>query len=66
MAKALMGHLGSSPSNSSDLMIENSRLRARVRDLEQLVATLKTENDALVAAHTADLHESMLTEMLPA
>ena len=66
MAKALMGHLGNSLTNSSDLMIENSRLRARVRDLEELVTSLKAENDALVAAHTADLHEGTLQEMLPA
>ncbi len=38
---------------------ENAKLRTRVADLETLVATLKAENDSLVAAHAAALDASL-------
>ncbi|NGN92571.1 hypothetical protein G5C66_07435 [Nocardioides sp. KC13] len=65
MAKALIGYMSSDLRTPAHLTAENARLRARVRELEDLVLTLKTENDALVAAHTADLDSSM-QEMQPA
>jgi hypothetical protein len=65
MAKALIGHLNSGYRAPVDLTIENARLRARVRELEELVLSLKVENDALVASHTAAL-ESAIDELQPA
>jgi len=65
MAKALIGYLPSDARAPHHLIAENSRLRARVRELEDLVSSLKTENDALVTAHTT-LLESTMTEMQPA
>ena len=65
MAKALIGYMSSDLRTPAHLTAENARLRARVRELEDLVLSLKTENDALVTAHTADLDTSR-QEMQPA
>lgn len=62
MAKALIGYLNSDPRTPGHLSVENARLRARVRDLEELVTSLKEENDRLVSAH-ADLLDSEMQEM---
>lgn len=64
MAKALVGHLPHDVRSTSRLVAENSRLRARVRDLEALVLRLREENDALVEARAAELLD--LEPMLPA
>jgi hypothetical protein len=65
MAKALIGYMHSDLRTPHHLIAENARLRARVQELEQLVLTLKSENDSLVAAH-ATLLESSMQEMQPA
>lgn len=65
MAKALLGYIQSDLRTPHHLLADNARLRARVQELEQLVLTLKTENDSLVSAH-ADLLESSIKEMQPA
>ncbi|MQW77703.1 hypothetical protein GHK92_17665 [Nocardioides sp. dk4132] len=57
MAKALIGHLSRDLRTPSHLMVENSRLRARVGELEALVLRLAEENDRLSAAHRTDLLE---------
>ena len=68
MAKALIGYLNSDLRTSSRLTVENSRLRARVAELEDLVLRLSQENDALAAAQTAtlDLESREMQEMQPA
>jgi hypothetical protein len=71
MAKALFGHVATDPRGTSRLVGENARLRARVSDLQVLVARLQDENDRLVAeraeAMTADaLGSRDAQEMLPA
>jgi hypothetical protein len=65
MAKALIGYMNSDLRTPHHLIAENARLRARVQELEQLVLTLKGENDTLVAAHT-ELLETSIQEMQPA
>ncbi|GEP36906.1 hypothetical protein NPS01_05690 [Nocardioides psychrotolerans] len=68
MAKALMGHIYSDLRDPR-LSADNARLRTRVRELEDLVLRLSEENDQLVAAQTADLHDlhaAPLQEMQPA
>ena len=65
MAKALIGYMNSDLRTPHHLTAENARLRARVRDLEDLVASLKAENDSLVSAH-AELMETSMQEMQPA
>ena len=65
MAKALLGYMQSDLRTPHHLLADNARLRARVKELEQLVLTLKTENDSLVSAH-ADLLESSIQDMQPA
>jgi len=64
MAKALLGYMQNDLRTPHHLIAENARLRARVQELEQLISSLKTENDSLVAAH-ADLLESSIQEMQP-
>ena len=68
MAKALIGYLNSDLRIPSRLTVENSRLRARVAELEDLVLRLSQENDALAAAQTAtlDLESRTMQEMQPA
>ena len=68
MAKALIGYLNSDLRTPSRLTVENSRLRARVAELEDLVLRLSQENDALAAAQTAtlDLEARTMQEMQPA
>jgi hypothetical protein len=65
MAKALIGYMHSDLRTPHHLIAENARLRARVQELEQLVLSLKSENDTLVATHT-ELLESSIQEMQPA
>lgn len=69
MAKALMGHIYSDLRDPRQLA-DNARLRARVRELEDLVVRLSEQNDQLVAARAADLvdlHDlDTLHEMQPA
>jgi hypothetical protein len=65
MAKALIGYMNSDLRTPHHLIADNARLRARVQELEQLVLSLKSENDTLVAAHT-ELLESSIQEMQPA
>jgi hypothetical protein len=65
MATARLGYMQSDLRTPHHLLADNARLRARVQELEQLVLTLKTENDSLVSAH-ADLLESSIKEMQPA
>ncbi|MEP9381176.1 hypothetical protein [Nocardioides sp. KR10-350] len=66
MAKALIGYMNSDLRTPVHLTVENARLRARVRELEELVLSLKQENESLVEAHAADLLESSMQEMQPA
>lgn len=49
MAKALIGHLSSDQRPTGALTAENARLRARIRDLEELVRQLSQDNEALRA-----------------
>lgn len=65
MAKALIGYLNSDLRTPHHLVAENARLRARVQELEELVLSLKQENDALVA-QAAELVETSMQEMQPA
>jgi cell division protein FtsB len=65
MAKALIGYMHSDLRTPHHLTAENARLRARVQELEELVLSLKSENDRLVAAQ-AELMESSIQEMQPA
>jgi hypothetical protein len=48
MAKALFGHVGSTPDRR--LLDEVTQLRAKVRSLEFEVTRLRAENDRLAAA----------------
>ncbi|WP_203335282.1 hypothetical protein [Nocardioides limicola] len=70
MAKALIGYMNSDLRTPVHLVAENSRLRARVVELQELVLRLKDENDALVSAQEAsslDLETLELSnEMQPA
>jgi len=54
MAKALIGYMNSDLRDPR-LVAENSRLRARVGELEALVVRLSEENDKLVAARAEEL-----------
>jgi hypothetical protein len=54
MAKALIGYMNSDLRDPR-LAAENSRLRARVTELEALVLRLSEENDKLVAARAEEL-----------
>jgi hypothetical protein len=66
MAKALIGHL-SSDLRDPRIAADNSRLRARVAELEALVLRLSEENDRLVSARAEELLGSApLQEMQPA
>src|SRR3954464_13791055 len=60
MAKALIGYMNSDLRDPR-LAAENSRLRARVNELEALVVRLSEENDKLVAARA----EELLVETAP-
>ena len=60
MAKALIGYMNSDLREPRHIA-ENSRLRARVRELEALVLRLSEENDKLVAARA----EELLVETAP-
>ena len=69
MAKALIGYMNSDLQTPARLVAENSRLRARVGELEALVLRLSEENDQLAAAHAAailDLETASMQEMQPA
>jgi hypothetical protein len=54
MAKALIGYMNSDLRDPR-LAAENSRLRARVGELEALVLRLSEENDRLVGSRAAEL-----------
>jgi hypothetical protein len=54
MAKALIGYLNSDLRDPR-LAAENSKLRARVSELEALVLRLSEENDKLVSARAEEL-----------
>ena len=47
MAKALLGTFHSDQRTAAHLVSENTRLRVRVRDLEELISRLQDENDRL-------------------
>ena len=69
MAKALIGYMNSDLRTPAALVAENHRLRARVRELEELVLRLSEENDKLAAAQAVamlDLEHESLQEMQPA
>ena len=69
MAKALIGYMNSDLRTPARLAAENSRLRARVGELEALVLRLSEENDKLVAREGADLldlESASMQEMQPA
>ena len=68
MAKALIGYLNSDLRDPR-LTAENTRLRARVNELEALVLRLSEENDKLVSARAEELlveTAPRLQEMQPA
>jgi hypothetical protein len=68
MAKALIGYLDSDLRDPR-LTAENTRLRARVNELEALVLRLSEENDRLVSARAEQLlveTSPRLQEMQPA
>jgi hypothetical protein len=54
MAKALIGYMNSDLRDPR-LTAENTRLRARVNELEALVLRLSEENDRLVSARADEL-----------
>ena len=60
MAKALIGYMNSDLRDPR-LAADNTRLRARVRELEALVLRLSEENDKLVSARA----EQLLVETAP-
>jgi hypothetical protein len=66
MAKALIGYMNSDLRIPARLTSENTRLRARVAELEDLVLRLTQENDALAAAQAATLLDQTMQEMQPA
>lgn len=59
MAKALIGYMNSDHRAPAHLAADNARLRARVRDLEELVTNLKAENDQLLARAAAEVEASL-------
>jgi hypothetical protein len=68
MAKALLGTFHSDQRTSAHLLSENTRLRMRVRELEDLVSRLKDENDRLAQAEAVavlELQAEALKEMQP-
>jgi cell division septum initiation protein DivIVA len=68
MAKALLGTFQSDQRTAAHLLSENTRLRMRVRDLEDLVARLQDENDRMAQAAAVallDLESDELKEMQP-
>jgi hypothetical protein len=66
MAKALIGYLDSDLQTHARLARDNTRLRARISDLEKLVLHLSEENDLLVAARADALLVESIGEMQPA
>jgi len=56
MAKALIGYMNSDLRDPR-LAAENSRLRARVGELEAMVLRLSEENDRLVATQASEAAE---------
>jgi hypothetical protein len=64
MAKALIGHVNSDIRTTTNLMMENRRLRTRVEDLETLVLRLQADNDRLAVA--AREHELTVDNLQPA
>ena len=69
MAKALIGYMNSDPHTPARLVAENTRLRARVSELDSLVLHLSEENDRLAAARAVallELKSASMQEMQPA
>ena len=60
MAKALLGTFHSDQRTAAHLLSENTRLRVRVRDLEELIARLQDENDRLAQAAAVALLDLQL------
>ncbi len=68
MAKALLGTFHSDQRTAAHLLSENTRLRMRVRDLEDLVTRLQNENDKMAQAAAVailELESDELKEMQP-
>jgi cell division septum initiation protein DivIVA len=68
MAKALLGTFQSDQRTAAHLLSENTRLRVRVRDLEDLVARLQDENDRMAQAAAVailEMQSDELKEMQP-
>ncbi len=60
MAKALLGYsVGTDPRILHRMTTENRLLRQRVADLEETVARLREENDALVAVASESFDEAV-------
>lgn len=66
MAKALIGYLDSDQRTHARLASDNTRLRARVTELERLVLRLSEQNDRLLEARADALLTGSLDEMQPA
>ena len=68
MAKALLGTFHNDQRTAAHHLSENTRLRVRVRDLEELVARLQLENERLAQAEAVALLElqAQAKEMQPA
>ena len=63
MAKALLGTFHSDLRTAAHLLSENTRLRVRVRELEDLVARLQDENDRLAQAEAVALLDLQTEEL---
>lgn len=66
MAKALIGYLDSDQRTHARLAADNTRLRARIGELERLVLRLSEQNDRLLEARADALLTDSLDEMQPA
>ena len=66
MAKALIGYLDSDQQGHARLAADNTRLRARVGELEHLVLRLSEQNDRLLEVRADALLTGSLDEMQPA
>lgn len=60
MAKALLGYsFSADPRDASRLVSENTALRRRVGDLENMVLRLQQENDALAAVASESVDQAV-------
>jgi hypothetical protein len=61
MAKALLGYMGGTdPRVTARLARENTLLRQRIADLEEVALRLQKENDALASIATESAAEEVL------